>query len=178
MNNKNNFCQEYAIQDATPEQLSLLNAIEMAAATIFPQGAIPEHILSDKMPLHILQAAMAAKMLWVALNAEGAPVGYALLQIIDGVALLAQLDVHPAHGQRGIGTALVHRVIKQVHDAGLPELYLTTFSHVRWNAPFYQKLGFNILAAEEHPPFIINILQKERSRGLHNRVAMQFLIQA
>lgn len=170
--------QRYTIHHAAPEHLFLLNAIELAAATIFPYGTIPDHILSDRVPLNTLQEAQAAGRLWLALDAKDRPVGYALLQILDGCAVLAQLDVHPAHGQQGLGTALVQRVINHVRDAGLPALYLTTFSHVPWNAPFYQKLGFRLLSTAEQAPFLQNILQEERSRGLHNRVAMQCITQA
>lgn len=115
-------------------------------------------------------------MLWVALDAAKLPVGYALLEIVDGLALLAQMDVHPDHGQRGIGAALGCRVIKRVREMGLNELFLTTFSHVKWNGPFYEKLGFRILGPGELPRFLDNILRKERERGLDNRVAMKLSI--
>lgn len=171
-------CQGYIIRPAKPEHLPLLHTIERAAATIFPPGTIPDHILADRVPLTTLQEAQAAGRLWLALAADDKAVGYALLQRVDGYALLAQLDVHPAHGQQGLGTVLVQRVIQQVRTAGLPALYLTTFSHVPWNAPFYQKRGFRPLSTAEQPPFIQNILHEERARGLQNRVAMQLLIQA
>lgn len=170
-------CQGYTIRSADPEHLPLLHMIERAAATIFPAGTIPDHILADRIPLTTLQEAQTAGRLWLALAANDKPVGYALLQVVDGYALLAQLDVHPTHGQQGLGTALVQRVIQQVRTAGLPALYLTTFSHVPWNAPFYQKRGFRPLSATEQVPFIQNILHEERARGLQNRVAMQLRIQ-
>jgi predicted N-acetyltransferase YhbS len=91
----------------------------------------------------------------------------------DGSALLAQLDVHPEHGRKKLGTALVRRVLKAAHGMGSRELYLTTFSNVPWNAPWYEKLGFRHLATEEQPEWIRVILEEERGRGLENRVAMK-----
>ncbi len=166
----------YAVHRAGPEHVPLLSDIELAAAALFPPGSIPESILSDCLPLDVLQSAEEEGMLWVALDHGNNPVGYALLRMVDGFALLAQVDVHPDHGQKGIGTALVHRVIGQVRDMGLAGLYLTTFSHVQWNAPFYEKLGFQTLEARERPRFIEDILHEESKRGLNNRVAMKLSI--
>ena len=166
----------YTIQHADSNHIPLLNEIELAAATIFPPGSIPEYVFTDKLPLDDLHAAMDRDMLWVVLDGEKTPVGYALLQLIDGCALLAQMDVHPEHGQKGVGTALLRRVIEEVGDMGLDAVYLTTFSHIKWNAPFYEKHGFRILEPPEQPLFLQGILQQERANGLPNRVAMRFPI--
>ena len=163
----------YAIRQAEPGHVPLLNDIELAAAALFPPGSIPESILSDSLPLDVLWSARDEGMLWVALDHGNDPVGYALLRMVDGFALLAQLDVHPDHGRKGIGTALVHCVIGQVREMGVAELYLTTFAHVRWNAPFYEKLGFQIVGTGERPGFMEDILREEGKRGLSNRVAMK-----
>ena len=166
----------YAVRRAEPGHIPLLNHIELSAATIFPPGSIPDSILSDKLPLDVLLTARDKGMLWVAVDTGDIPVGYALLRIVDGFALLAQMDVHPDHGRKGIGTALACRAIRQVRELGLTELYLTTFSHVKWNAPFYEKLGFQILETGKHPDFIKKILHEERKHGLDNRVAMRLRI--
>ena len=166
----------YTIRRAEAEHIPFLNGIELAAATIFPPGSIPEHILSDKLPLDVLRSAMDKDMLWVALDVSGIPVGYALLQVVDSFALLAQMDVHPDHGRKGIGTTLVSYVIRHVREMGFAELYLTTFSNVKWNAIFYEKLGFQILETWEQPRFIQGILHNERKCGLSNRVAMRLSI--
>ncbi len=163
----------YAICRAEIHHIPELNSIELAAATIFPPGLIPEHILTDRIPQNVLLTAQQEKMLWVAVDTSDFPVGYLLLQVVDGLPLLAQLDVHPLHGRKGLGTALIAHGIMQVQKMGFPDLYLTTFSHVRWNAPFYEKLGFKIVNEQELPKSIAGILHEERTRGLRNRVAMR-----
>jgi hypothetical protein len=55
----------------------------------------------------------------------------------------------------------------------LPALTLTTFRHLPWNAPFYQRLGFRILSAHEHTPAISAVLVDQEGRGLTQRVAMR-----
>lgn len=108
------------------------------------------------------------------MDALDTPVGYLLLQVVDGLPLLAQLDVHPLHGRRGLGTALIAHGMGQMKRMGFSELYLTTFLNIPWNAPFYEKIGFKILNEQELPNAIIRILDQERMRGLSNRVTMRF----
>lgn len=168
----------YSLRPARPEQFEALNAIEIAAASIFPPGIIPEQFLSDHVPLDVLAEAQKNGLLWVALDEAERPVGYALLQIADGFALLAQVDVHPKHGRKGLGRALIGRVAAQARELGQTELYLSTFGTVPWNAPFYQKLGFKVLEPAEQPEFMLKILQNEAAFGLKNRVAMRLALAA
>ena len=168
-----NIPHEYTIQAALPEHIPLLNAIELAAAAIFPPGSIPAHILSDRVPETTLAEAARDNRLWVALDAGARPVGYGLLQFVAGLALLAQLDVHPDHGRKGLGTALTMQIAKAVRERGAELLYLTTFTHVAWNAPFYARLGFVEFSEAEQPRAIRDILAEEKARGLENRTAMR-----
>jgi len=166
----------YAIMPAESRHLPLLNAIELAAATIFPENYLPEHILSEKLPMNVLVAAKEQGMLWVAVDAGGSPVGYILVQAVDGLALLAQVDVHPDHGRQGLGTALIRHAMQAMHERGFAECYLTTFSDIAWNAPFYAKLGFGVVGEAVMPQAIAEILREEQERGLRNRVAMRLKI--
>lgn len=165
----------YVIRPAEQKHIQYLNDIELASAELFPPGSIPEHIRHDRVPEALLTEGMREGRLWVALekarDTETA-VGYGLLRVMDGFALLAQLDVHPAHGRKGLGTALVRQVIAKAGDMGFCDLYLTTFAHVPWNAPFYEKLGFEVLNEANTPAFLKEILCEERRLGLENRVGM------
>lgn len=162
----------YSIEPANAVHVPQLAAIEIAAATRFPPGSIPDHIRGDSASVPILLDAVANGTLWVALDAFRQPVGYALLQIRGGFALLAQMDVHPDHGRKGLGTALVRSVAEYLRTQNKHDLYLTTFTHVPWNAPFYANIGFLALPEEEQPPFIKGILDEERRYGLTHRIAM------
>jgi GNAT superfamily N-acetyltransferase len=169
----------YSIRPAQPSDIPLLNAIEAAAGTIFPIGSLPEDVLAELVPHDIFMDAVNQGRLLVAVDTADEvqrPVGYAFWQDVDGSALLAQMDVHPQHGRCGLGTALVTQIVGQVAEAGFPYLYLTTFSDVPWNAPFYQKLGFVLLDAESQPDCIKESLRDEEERGMKNRVAMRYSI--
>ena len=168
---------DYTIVQATPVHVPLLAAIEIAAASIFPPGSIPEYIRSDSVPESVLLDAVQRDLLWVALAEDGRPVGYALVQLIDDAALLAQMDVSPDHMRKGIGSALIASVAECLKLQKKAVLYLTTFRHVPWNAPFYAKRGFETLNKGEEPLFISKILEDENHYGLTNRVAMYLNIQ-
>lgn len=165
----------YSIRHAEHAHIPFLNDIESAAAALFPADFVPEHVLSERVPQTMLAEAVDLARLWVALqDGEMEPVGYALLQIYGGSDLLAQLDVRPEHGRKGLGAALTRRVIRAARGMGLRALYLTTFSNVPWNAPFYENLGFARLEPDGHPSFLRTIVEQENARGLQNRVAMKF----
>lgn len=75
--------------------------------------------------------------------------GYAIAQDVDGEAYLCQIDVHPGYGRRGVGRKLVERVCMWAKDRDYHRILLSTFLDIEWNAPFYAKLGFKILAEDE-----------------------------
>ena len=52
---------------------------------------------------------------------------------------------------------------------------LTTFAEVPWNAPYYARLGFTILATDQLTPGLRRIRDHEVARGLDAwpRVAMR-----
>ncbi len=163
----------YRIEAATAAHIPFLNGIERAAATLFPAGSIPDFILSDSVPETMFVEAMQDNALWVVLDSSSVPVGYGFVQFVEGVALLAQMDVHPDHGHKGLGTALISKLAEFTRQRGATALYLTTFTHVPWNAPFYARLGFVALTEAEQPSVLRDILNEEQSRGLTDRIAMR-----
>ena len=165
--------QGYTIETATAGHVPLLAAIEVAAAGIFPSGSIPDHIRSDFTPVDKLHEAVQDGLLWAALDQAGNPVGYAYVRLVDHAALLAQIDVHPDHMRKGIGAALLGQVAEDLRQRKTPALYLTTFTHVPWNAPFYARLGFTALDDAGMPRFLKDILEEEKRFGLTSRVGMR-----
>ena len=57
----------------------------------------------------------------------------------------------------------------------LAALTLTTDAHVEWNRPWYEKLGFRVLAPGEAGPGLASAVADEERRGfdLSRRVAMR-----
>lgn len=99
----------------------------------------------------------------VVLVAGEPPAGFACVDILDGAAHIWQLSVHPSAGRRGIGTALIGAVADWARSNGYPAITLTTFRDVAWNAPFYSRLGFEVL--DELPRGLQAIREHEGALG-------------
>jgi GNAT superfamily N-acetyltransferase len=167
---------EYRIELARPDDISHLPAIERAAGRLFASSDVGETaLLNDETSLEQLRHAQQAGHLWVARDTRSELVGFGFVEIVDGQPHLEEIDVHPAHGRRGIGRALVEAICSWARAAGYTYLTLTTFRDVAWNAPFYAKAGFRILAREGVTAGVEAIVCDEASRGLDpaRRVVMR-----
>lgn len=164
-----------AIVRAAPEHVRLLPAIEVAASSLFSPEDVPPEMAATPTAIEDFAAGQASARLLVALDAGGAPIGFALWGLKDGIAHVLELDVHPDHGGRGVGRALLGALFADAAAAGDRAVTLTTFAHVPWNAPFYQRMGFRVLAAAELTPELRATLADEAARGLDpaKRVAMR-----
>jgi GNAT superfamily N-acetyltransferase len=165
----------YRIAPAAPEHVAALPAIERAAATLFSREDVPAAVAEEATPIADLAAAQRIGRLWVALAPDGTPVGFAIVELVDGFPHVREIDVHPEHGGRGVGRALLRAVLDAARAEGYCAVTLTTFSHVPWNAPFYERMGFRALAADELTPGLAAKLSDEAARGLDpvRRVAMR-----
>lgn len=81
----------------------------------------------------------------------------------------------PDHQGRGLGRALVDRAEQWAKGRDLKALTLTTFDHIPWNRPFYEHLGFRVLADDEVGPGLRALRESEAAHGLHpaSRVVMR-----
>ena len=114
--------------------------------------------------------------LWVALAGD-TPVGFALVEVLAGdLPHLEEIDVHPAHGRRGLGTALVRTICEWATTSGYSMVTLTTFRAVAWNFPFYSRLGFVEIPRESLRPELAAVISEEAHRGLDpdTRVVMGY----
>jgi GNAT superfamily N-acetyltransferase len=154
---------------ASVGDLVLLPEIELAAAHLFLDYAealgFDAALLQSAKPIDDLRQALAEDLLWVAVDAQDVPVGFALAVELDGRLHLEEMDVHPAHGRRGFGTALVDAVCAAARLRG-QGVSLSTFREVPWNAPFYARLGFRQLDESELTPVLRRLREDEGRRGL------------
>jgi GNAT superfamily N-acetyltransferase len=154
------------IRAARLEDLTTLDEIERIAATRFRDTPYAFLVDAEPLPLEFVMQQFAAERVWVAVDDCDRPVGYAIAQEVEGQAYLQQIDVHPAYGRRGIGRKLVERVCLWAKHQNYRRIFLSTFLDIEWNAPFYAKLGFQILADDELTPGFQQIRDKEAEAGL------------
>jgi len=165
----------YHIALARPRDLPLLPAIELAAARLLA-GHAPSSVLAETTSQFELRKARRAGRLWVAL-ADNEPVGFAhVVEHESGVAHLEEVDVHPSHGQRGLGRRLVQTVCAWATSHGFEAVTLTTFREPPWNMPFYARLGFEPVAPGAVSVALRAVIDDEMRRGLDpaRRVIMRY----
>jgi GNAT superfamily N-acetyltransferase len=164
----------YTIALARPAHVALLPEIERAAGELF-RGHVALSLLNDTTDESDLREAQATGHLWVALY-DDAPVGFAVLEMLaPDLPHLEEIDVHPDHGRRGIGAALVRAIADWAARAGHAEITLTTFRAIPWNMPFYVRLGFEEVPAAALRPELAAVVAEEAKRGLDpaGRVVMR-----
>jgi GNAT superfamily N-acetyltransferase len=167
----------HAIVEARPQHVAALAEIERAAARLLA-GHAPESVLDETTSEEELAEAQAAGRLWVAL-VDGRPVGFAHVVLLeDGTPHLEEIDVHPRHGRRGLGAALVAEVCRWAQASGHRAVTLTTFRDLPFNMPFYRRLGFREIPPAEIGSELAAIVRDETARGLdpRRRVAMRFCV--
>jgi len=116
---------------------------------------------------------IAARSVWIAEH-DGVPAGFVFAEHCEAHFHILELAVHLGLQRRGIGRALVNAVAEAAHARGCAAVTLTTFRDVAFNAPFYERLGFEIVAAP--PARLAGILATEAGSGLTDRCAMMMRI--
>jgi phosphinothricin acetyltransferase len=114
-----------------------------------------------------------AELLWVAL-ADGVVVGWAGLQPVSvrevyrGVAEVT-IYVHPGHGGKGVGTALMQHLVVESEAAGIWTLYASIFpentASVRLHkAAGFREIGYRERIAQMHGKWRNTVLYERRSK--------------
>jgi len=171
--------EPYCIVAAAKQHLPEIPKLEQAAASVFPEEDLPAALRWLVTDRDTLLAAQLEGRLWVAVNEGKQPVGFALAEVLDGEAFLDEVDVHPRHARRGIGTRLVNTVIGWAENREYSSLSLITFKHLPWNARFYGRFGFVPLTRAEMGPQMQQILDEEARAGIDvsKRVGMRRVLQ-
>ncbi len=155
-----------SIRLATDEELPLLQDIEEAAGRPFAEIGMTA-VAEDEAPsTGYLRTFVTDGRAWVYPDAADRPIAYLIADIIDGNAHIEQVSVRPEHAGRRIGRALIEHLAAWAAERALPALTLTTFTEVPWNAPYYERLGFRRLAADEETPGLRALRAAEADHGL------------
>jgi GNAT superfamily N-acetyltransferase len=155
-----------SIRVARLDELTRLVEIEWAAGETF--RSLGMDLVADDDPGSVEELKRYAEdgRAFVAADPHDRPVGYLLLDLVDGAAHIEQVSVHPDHARQRIGRALIERAASWARSRGLRALTLTTYVEVPWNGPYYERLGFRYLAHGEETPGLRAIRDRERAHGL------------
>lgn len=153
---------DFDIARARRDEVDALCAIERAALEAFRGHRAWPYYAAMAIPAAVLQHAVARGLVWAAHDQAGAAIGFVWLEAEatpDAIAV-AEIDVLPEHGRRGVGAALLEHACTWARAAGYRQVQLATLADVAWNAPFYAHHGF-VPAAKDDPGFA---LDRERDR--------------
>lgn len=154
-----------SIRKARQDEVLLLQALQLDAGELFRSAGMDD--VADNPPKDPaeLRKAIAAGLLWVACGPDDAPLGMA--QVLDhhGVAHLEEISVRMAAGRQGVGTALLLAVMDALRQRHYRRMTLSTFSHLPWNRPFYEKLGFAVVPEAEWTPPLRQVRRNEAAMG-------------
>jgi len=154
------------IRAARPDDLPRLVEIEDAAETTFPALSTDFEPLPGGTTVEELAPYVEAGRAFVAADDADRPLGYVIVDVLDGATHIDQVSVHPDHARQGIGRELLERAAAWARAHGCRSLTLTTYVEVPWNGPYYERLGFRYLAPAEETAGLRAIRAHEREIGL------------
>ena len=123
---------------------TLIPEAELRAATASDLPAIERLLTASALPLAGVADSLSG---FVVAEHEGVIVGTAALEACCNNALLRSVAVAPEWRARGLGRALVTRVIGDAEARGIRALYLLTTTAER----YFPSFGFQPIAREEVP---------------------------
>jgi GNAT superfamily N-acetyltransferase len=167
------------IRPAAPGEIDLLIAIDDDASQLYARSGLALNLTGG----NAFSVAERARWLesarrgcaFVAVDAQDAGVGFAALGEVDGQPYLDQLAVRLAAMRRGIGRSLLGLAVDWARGQGGDALWLTTWSHLPYNRPFYERDGFVVVPEAEVGPDVRHHLAEQR-RWLpapEHRIAMR-----
>jgi GNAT superfamily N-acetyltransferase len=154
---------------------STLREIERLAGEVFRSIGMGWIADSEPMSVEVLEDYVRCGRSWVAVDECDRPVGYVVVDVVDGNAHIEQISVLPEYRGRGLGKDLLEAVHAWAIEVGCPALTLTTFIHVPWNCPLYEHLGFMVVSEDELGPGLREVRELESRAGLGptSRVCMR-----
>jgi 4-diphosphocytidyl-2-C-methyl-D-erythritol kinase len=160
----------FSIERARPDQVEQLCAIERKAVELFRGHRAWLAYADMSIPPELLQLAIGRGLVWVALSASAEPVGFVWLDTEAGGDAIgvAEIDVLPAFGRRGIGAALLEYACEWARAAGYARIDLATLAEIAWNAPFYAKQGFALV--DKNDPAFAFMRQRDRENGFPDQL--------
>lgn len=168
---RSGFFMNWTIRLAESEDAEVLPAVERSAGLRF--RSIPELAFladGDDMSADSHRRYIAQGTEWVAVSETRDIVGFLAAEMIGRDLHIWEIAVRTDVQNQGIGRRLIEVACAFARQRGFGSLTLTTFNHVPWNAPWYQRLGFVQSPADER---LAALVRTETERGWPSRCAMR-----
>jgi GNAT superfamily N-acetyltransferase len=169
----------FSIRRASPSELDVLESIDDDASRLYAEHGLPielgpDHVFARSELQRWLRSAELGRA-FLAVDRAGVGVGFAALDVVDDEPYLDQLAVRAAAMRRGIGGRLLARSADWARAEGASAIWLTTYDHLPFNAPYYERHGYVVVPEGACGPGILHHI-REQQRHLPapaHRVAMR-----
>jgi len=162
------------IRPTLDQDIQWLPGVERSAAQAFAAWpALAWLAQGDVMDCEAHRAFVDAGGSWVVEDLDGCILGFACARLEAQALHLHEVSVRLEAQGQGVGRKLLLQVADAARQVGARELTLTTFADVPWNAPFYARLGFEVIDEGLLDARLQQILAGERAHGLEGRCAMR-----
>jgi predicted N-acetyltransferase YhbS len=167
-----NPAEGYIIRLARLEELPRLTEIELDAfATL--ANARGDGGEAHALPQDVLRRSLQDELLFVAADGDNRPMAFLAGTERDETLYINEIDVVRAWQRKGVGRRLMATAIETARASRLRGVTLTTDRFVPFNAPFYARLGFVEIGANDALPELQRTLAIEASGDAgERRVAM------
>ncbi|MEE4539050.1 MAG: GNAT family N-acetyltransferase [Erythrobacter sp.] len=156
----------WSLRLARADDASEMPAIERAAAELFAERGLVNNF--DPRDVRTPQefARLIRKGHSLVSHVSAVMAGFLVSEPFRRELHIWQMDVDPRFQRRGIGTGLARACLIDARNCGFQAVTLTTFRDLAWNAPFYQRLGFEEVTAIDAHPRLAGELANEADDGL------------
>jgi len=170
--------ERFTLRSGVIGDLATLGEIDADAGALFEHAGLfldlPEAHEFPMAERRRWRACLAARTTLIALDSVSGPIGFAAVGQRDGDAYLAQLSVRQRYMRRGIGGALLEAAAEIAVAIGSRALWLTTYNHLPWNRPFYERHDFVVMPEIACGPELLreHAIEKKWLPAPHERVVM------
>ncbi len=170
--------EEVFVRPARDGEIGIARAIDDDACTLYADAGMPivaSGAFFERETERWARSLREGRLLF-ACNADGEPVAFASFGKLDGLPFLFQLSTRRAWMQRGIGRRLVERVQRWAVRNG--SLLLTTYDHLSFNRPFYERMGFTRVDENEWGPELRALVADETGAlpSPDHRIVMRYVL--
>lgn len=164
----------FTIRKPRSSDIPDLAYVERSAAEIFRTVKLDFLVDNPTADPYSLVAMANANHLWIAADKFDQPIGFAAGEYLDGNFHLVEISVAINFQGMGVGRALMEQLVEQIRREGYKAMTLTTYRDLPWNAPWYSRMGFFEVNAQEMGKTFEDILEIEAKHGLdiNNRCVM------
>ncbi|HEU4626776.1 MAG TPA: GNAT family N-acetyltransferase [Steroidobacteraceae bacterium] len=157
---------QFAIRLGAAADIDTLCEIDDDACRLFVEAGLdvdfpPSHEFILRERSRWLRALQTGNTLLI-VGSTGAALGFAATGTRDGEPYLDQLSVRTHFMRIGLGTALLEATENRARATGASTLWLTTYRHLPWNRPFYERAGFVVIPDVDCGPEMLAELTYER----------------